>query len=171
MVFRTFLRINNLEDNLHPSSPSTAVTNKQACLRKMVPGSTYAENSLADAEAAAVESVPLYRHFSGKNPHLAHCHILTQGILKARAYLNEDLETMICLGQTANELCIRNGQTRAVRQTGSVTQGKGHFHLCGFRAVMLLKLTMARSHCEKTCHVSLDKCPQGAHPCQSRPSD
>lgn len=56
MAFRTSKRgINNLEDNLHLTSPSTAAIHKQACLRKMVPGFTYTENSLADAEAAVVE--------------------------------------------------------------------------------------------------------------------
>lgn len=54
-----FRRINNLEDNLHPSSPFTAVRNKQASLRKMVRGSRDTESSLADAEAAAMEPGPL----------------------------------------------------------------------------------------------------------------
>lgn len=50
VAFRTSKRrINNLEDNLHQKSPSTAAIHKQACLRKMVPGLTYTENSLADA--------------------------------------------------------------------------------------------------------------------------
>lgn len=77
------------------------------------------------------------------------------------------LETMIYLGQTANELCMQNSQTQAVCETRSMMQGKGHFNLWGFRIVMLLRLTMTQSHHEKMCHVSSYKCPQRVHSCQS----
>lgn len=68
---------------------------------------------------------------------------------------------MIYFARTANELCIRNGQTQVVCQTRSMMQSKGHFHLRGFGAVMLLRPTIT---VEKTCRVSTDKCPQRVHP-------
>lgn len=112
---------------------------------------------------------PLFREILilGPRPHFCIMVSSGQGIFGSRA----ELETMTCLVRTATELCKQNVQTQAVCQTRSMTLSKGHFHLLGFRAEMLLRLTMTPSHSEKACHMSADKCPQRVHPCQLWPSD